>query len=115
MAGDGAAEANRQEDRSDDDVEAVEAGRHEEGRAVDGAEIADAHRKAGMRRIREGRQRQAIKAEGERRVGILVGLNAGERGAKQHRQKQTLHGALFVAMLDGVMCPSHRRARGEED
>src|ERR1700760_1274198 len=35
LTGDGAEQANRQEDRADDHMQAVEARRHEEGRAVD--------------------------------------------------------------------------------
>ena len=45
-------EADGQEDRADDDVEAVEAGRHEEGGAED------------------------VAGEGERRVGVLIRLHA---------------------------------------
>ena len=54
LAGDGADQAHRQEDGADDDMEAVEARRHEEGRAVDGVEIARARRQRRMRRIGEG-------------------------------------------------------------
>src|SRR5262245_14064214 len=53
----GTDQADRQKDRPDDDVEAVEAGRHEEGRAVD----------------------VAFEVEGG--VTVLVGLHTGERGA----------------------------------
>ena len=61
LAGDGAEQAHHQEDRADDDMEAVEARRHEEGRAVDRVEIADAGRERGMRRIGERHQRQMLK------------------------------------------------------
>src|SRR5579871_4640987 len=40
LAGDGAEQAHRQEDRADDHVEAMKAGRHEKGRTVNGVEIA---------------------------------------------------------------------------
>src|SRR4051812_28293809 len=57
VAGVGAEQAHGQEDGSDDDVEAVEAGRHEEGGAVD------------------------VAFEREVRVAVLVGLHAGEQRA----------------------------------
>src|SRR5688500_14765252 len=57
----GAAQTDDQEDRADDHVEAVEAGRHVERRAI------------------------GVAAEAERRVPILVGLDAGEQQAEQDR------------------------------
>src|SRR5215218_1504726 len=57
-------QANDQEDGSDDDVEAVEPGHHEEGRPVDTA------------------------FERERRVGVLVGLDAGEQQSEQDRHPE---------------------------
>src|ERR1700722_13282296 len=51
----GTDQADDEEDRADDHVEAVEAGRHEEGGAVD------------------------VAAEIERRVAVFPGLHAGER------------------------------------
>src|SRR3954447_20355308 len=60
----GAQQADAEEDRADDHVEAVEPGRHEEGGAID------------------------IAFEGERRVGIFVSLDAGEQQAEQDRQQQ---------------------------
>src|SRR5208337_3885605 len=58
MAGNGAAQTHGQENRTDDDMEAVKTGGHEEGRAVDSTEIADTDGKVGMRRIGKGRQRR---------------------------------------------------------
>src|SRR6185437_1999009 len=70
VAAHGANKADDQEDRADDDMRAVEAGRHEEGRAVDTA------------------------LEGERRVRIFVGLHTGEENAEQDRECETLHQSL---------------------
>src|SRR5215475_4387127 len=55
----GAEQADQQEDGADQHMEAVEAGRHEEGCAVD------------------------VAGEAERGVSILIGLYAGEGGAEQ--------------------------------
>ena len=71
-------------------VEAVEAGRHEEGRAID------------------------VAFEGERRVDVLVGLDAGEQQAEQDGQQQAELEALAVA-VDQRWCaqvtvvPEHSR------
>src|SRR4051812_17399127 len=54
-------QADQQESGADEDVEAVEAGRQEEGRRVD------------------------VVAEAERSVEVLVGLDRGEADAEQHR------------------------------
>src|SRR3546814_16113875 len=70
MALERAAQADDQEDRADDDVEAVEAGRHEEHGAVDVARIVD------------------------RRVDVFVGLDGGEHQAQQDGQRQALDQAL---------------------
>src|SRR5262245_63338200 len=64
LAGIGAREADDQEDRADDHVRAVEAGRHEEGRAVDVARVV------------------------ERGVTVLEGLHAGEQCAERDRADQ---------------------------
>src|SRR5688572_7707203 len=61
----GAAQADDQEDRADEHVEAVEPGRHVERRAV------------------------GVAAEPERGVGIFVSLDAGEQHAEDDRQPQT--------------------------
>ena len=87
----GAQQADEQEDRADQDVETVEAGRHEEGRAVD--------------RV----------LEGERSVGIFVGLDAGEQDAEQDGQRQAVDEALAVVVQQRVVRPgdaSCRRAAG---
>src|SRR3954454_9866876 len=58
MSSHGAEQTHGQEDGADQHVEAMEAGRHEEGRAVD------------------------IAAERECGMAVFIGLNAGERGAE---------------------------------
>src|SRR5690348_14885378 len=60
----GAHQADDQEDRPDYHVEAVEAGRHEEGGAID------------------------VAGKAERGVAVFPGLHAGEAGAKQDGQDQ---------------------------
>ena len=118
LAGNGAAQAHGQEDGADDDMGAMKARGHEEGRTIDGAQIAAGNARngqAGMGRVGEGRQRQMVEAEGERRMGIFIGLDAGEAGAQQHGDQKPLDGALAVAGLDGVMRPGHRGARGQQD
>src|SRR5689334_6100982 len=59
MPGIGAHQADDQEHGSDQHVEAVETGRHEEGGAID------------------------VAGEGERGMAVLVGLHAGEGGPEQ--------------------------------
>src|SRR5512134_896851 len=59
MAVERADQTHDQEDRADQDVEAVEAGRHEEGGAVN------------------------VAFEAERRMRVLVGLHAGEKRAQR--------------------------------
>src|SRR5579862_4441002 len=76
-------QADGQEDRANDDVEAVEAGRHEEGRAVDAA----------------------LKVE--RRVIIFPALDRGEQEPEQDSADQPLLKSLAVAMQQGVMRPGH--------
>src|SRR3981081_2495586 len=58
LPGKRARQTHREEDRADDDMRAVKPGRHEERGAVD------------------------VALEGEMRVAVLVGLNAGEREAE---------------------------------
>src|SRR5215510_10196289 len=72
LAGKRAAQAHDQEDRADDHMEAVEAGRHEEGRAVD------------------------VAFEGKMRVAVLVGLYAGEAHAEQDGEDEAPFEALAV-------------------
>ena len=61
VPGIGAEQADQQEHGADQHVEAVEAGRHEEGGAVH------------------------VAGEAERGVGIFIGLHAGEAGAEHRR------------------------------
>ncbi len=63
-----------QEDRADQNVEAVEARRHVEGRAVGAA------------------------AERERRVHIFIGLDRREEQAEDHRQPQAGFQTLTISM-----------------
>src|ERR1700688_1766704 len=73
LTGIGTDQAHDQEDRADDDVEAVEAGRHEEGGAVDVAGIM------------------------ERRMAVFEGLDAGEGNAECDGEYQAELEALAVA------------------
>src|SRR5271170_5410620 len=86
LTGVGAEQADDQEDRSDDHMRAVEAGRHEESRTVDAV------------------------LEGEGRVRVFPGLNAGEGRAERDRQDQPDLQTLAIAMQKRVMGPSYRRA-----
>src|SRR5688572_28691201 len=70
----GADQANGQEDRADDDVRTMEAGRHEEGRTVD------------------------VAAVGERGVRVFVSLHARERDAENDRQPEALDQPLAVVL-----------------
>ena len=72
LAGVGAHEADEKENRADDHMRAMEAGRHEERRAVD--------------RI----------GERERRVRVFPGLHAGEGQAEQDRQREAGLEAMAV-------------------
>src|SRR3984893_11055318 len=74
VAGIGADQADGQEDGADQDVETVEAGRHEEGRAID------------------------VAGEAERGMGVFIGLHAGEAGAKHDGQDQTVFQALAIIL-----------------
>src|SRR5271168_4860720 len=87
----GAEQADDQEYRADDDMRAVEAGRHEKGGAVD--------------RIRKG----------ERRMIIFPTLNAGEAEAENNGQRQSDLQTLTVVVQQRVMRPGDRRAGGEQD
>src|SRR5215472_3212724 len=66
LSHDSAEEAHRKEDRADDHVKAVKSGRHEEGRAVDGAEIARSRGQTRMRDVCQRRERRTVEAETER-------------------------------------------------
>ena len=56
-----------------------------------------------------------IEAEGEGRVGIFIGLHAGEAHAQQHGEDEALHRPFAVAGLHGVVRPGHRRARSQQN
>src|SRR6185369_3047279 len=86
-----AEQADAEEDGSDDHVEAMEAGRHEKGRAVD------------------------VAFEGEGRVGIFPGLDTGEGEAEQDRQPQAELQSFAVAMDQRMVRPGDRRSRTEQD
>ena len=72
-------------------METMEAGRHEERRAVDRF------------------------LEGEGRVRVLVALHAGEDHAENDRQDQADLQAPTVVLQQRVMGPGDRRARGQQD
>src|SRR6266853_3826 len=84
LSGDRADEAHDQENRPDDDMGAVESGRHEEGGAVDMARIV------------------------ERRVHIFVSLNAGERDAERNRKNKAPFKGTTIVVEQPVVRPGHR-------
>src|ERR1700733_16141319 len=86
----GAHETDKEEDHADDDVGAMKAGRHEEGRAVD----------------------RILKAEW--RVDIFVTLGEDEQHAKRdpEREKGLEFPAIPLAQL--IVGDIHRRTRGQE-
>src|SRR3546814_3700040 len=87
VAGAGPEEADDEEDGADDHMEAVEAGRHVEGRGVDAV------------------------GETEGGVAVLVGLDGGEQQTEQHRQPEALHEPLAVAVDEGVVRPDRKSTR----
>src|SRR5499426_4765701 len=87
----GTKQAHDQKRRADDDVCAMEAGRHEESGAVD------------------------VAAEIEPRMAVFVGLHAGECQTKHDRQDQPPLEALAVVLQKRVVRPGHGRAGGEQD
>src|SRR3546814_12175691 len=84
----GAHEADDQEDRADQNVKAVEARRHIEGRAV------------------------VALPEAEGRMGIFIGLDRREDGAEDDRQPQAFLQPLAVAVDQRMMRPGDRREIG---
>src|SRR6059058_1696322 len=76
-----APQADREKDRADDDMEAVEAGRHEEGRRVDATGARDA----------------LVKAERKRGMAVFIGLHRGEAEAEDHGDRQTYPSTFFMA------------------
>ncbi len=83
-----AVQADGQEDRADDHVQAVKAGRHEEHRAID----------------------VAGKAEGG--MGVFIGLHPGEDHPQRDGQDQAVHQVAAVVLVhQGVVRPGHGAAR----
>src|SRR5512143_3508307 len=78
-----AEQADGQEDRADDDVEAVEAGRHEEGGGI-GAALFELERIPGRRIGDEALER-------ERRARIFDHLKRREQEAEHHRASEAAH------------------------
>src|SRR5215213_8212598 len=95
VAGKSAKEAHDEEDRSDDDMETVETGRHEEGRAVDVA--------------------AAVAAEGKGRMRVFIGLNRGKQHAQKNGERQAPDQASAIIMNQRMMSPCDGRAGGEQD
>ena len=87
----GAEQTHDQKGRADDDMRAMEPGRHEECGAID------------------------VAAEIEPCVAVLVGLHAGESQTKRNRQDQAPLQSLAVVLEKGVMRPGDGGARGEQD
>src|SRR5262249_60849995 len=86
-----ARQADNQEDRADDYVSAVEAGRHEKSGAID------------------------VTTEVEVRMRIFVSLHAGESQAQQDCEDQTPFQSLPVVSQQGMMRPRYRGACREQD
>ena len=87
----GAEQADREEDRADDHVGAVEPGRHEEGRRIDAP------------------------CEAELRVRVLVALAGREQQAEHDGEPEAVLQPLAVALQQGVMRPGDGRAGREQD
>src|SRR3989304_8691946 len=84
-------QAYRQEDGADNDVEAMEARGHEEGRAVD------------------------VVGEAEAGMHVLIGLGGGEQDAQYDGASEPKHETSAIVVEQRMMRPGHRRARGEQD
>src|SRR5690606_35565063 len=82
---------DQQEDGTNQNVETMEARRHEEGRAIDRA------------------------GEFERSMLVLVELNIAEQCAEQHGNRQTPYKALAIVMEQSVVRPGQRRAGEQQD
>ena len=95
VAGERAEKADDQEDGPDDDMEAMESGRHEKGRAVDIAAI--------------------VAAEGESGVGIFIGLDRGEQHAEHDGAGKAPFETLAIIVEERVMSPGHGRPRRQQD
>src|SRR5690606_8399186 len=91
VTGHGAEQTDEQEDGTDEHVEAVEAGRHVERRAEDGA-------------------REIIW-----RMHIFVDLHVGEQHAKCDRDGETPDQATTVILQQSMVRPGERRAGKQKD
>ena len=79
-------QTHQQEDRTDNNVEAMKASRHEEVRAID------------------------VTRKAKRRVGVFIHLESSEDQAKHHRKDQTVfHVFTVVFVHKSVVRPSCRR------
>src|SRR4029450_3123868 len=87
----GAEQTDDQERRADDDMRAMEPGRHEERGAID------------------------VAAEIEPCMAVFVGLHACKCQTKRNRQDQAPLQALPVVLEKRVMRPRDGRAGGEQD
>src|SRR6185312_8568165 len=90
MPGARAEEIHSEEAGADDDMEAVEARRHEEGRGIDAV------------------------LEAESGVAVLVALQRGEADAEDDGQSQAAHQALAVVLEQRVMRPGDRGAGSQQ-
>ena len=86
---------HQQHDRAERDVQAVEAGQHEEGRAV-----------------HAGAERQVELVVG---VHVLLGLQADEQEAQDEGEREEHLQHAAVAGLERVVGDGDRHARGEQD
>lgn len=85
-------QADEQEDRADQDVEAVETGRHEEGRAVN------------------------VTRKAERRVAVFVHLEEREEHTQSNRKDQApFHVFPVVLVHQSVVRPSRCRTRAQQN
>src|SRR5215204_4205439 len=91
MAEIGTDQADDQERGADDDMEAMEPGRHEEGRAVD------------------------IAAEMEGRVAVLVSLHRSKGEPERDGANEAPLQALTIVLQQRVVRPGHRRTGGQQD
>src|SRR5690349_15670408 len=91
MPGERAEEIHGEEAGADDDMEAVEAGRHEERRGID----------------------PAFEAEGG--VAVLPGLEAGEADAEDDGQSEAADQPFAVVLEQRVMRPGDRGAGSQQD
>eukprot|EP01089_Gocevia_fonbrunei_P004870 TRINITY_DN14952_c0_g1_i1.p2 TRINITY_DN14952_c0_g1~~TRINITY_DN14952_c0_g1_i1.p2 ORF type:complete len:162 (-),score=19.77 TRINITY_DN14952_c0_g1_i1:20-505(-) len=99
LAGQQTQQADNQEDRPDQHVEAVEAGGHEEDRTV-------------QARVQRRFVEEQVLMEN---VLVLIDLHRGEQHAEGDGDGEADLGGLAIADLQGVVGPGHRRARQQQD